>query len=336
MPVLTTADEVSDIAFGFMGSKALFAALHVDLFSHLSDSPLSLDEAAGATGLAPERARTLLTALTSLGLVSEEEGRFANAPAADAFLVKGARYDFSDYLRHQVDRQMYRLMDQIVPALENRLPPGAIASYRDWFSDPEQARLYSESQHAGSLGPARSLARDLDLTTARRMLDVGGGTGAFSITLCAANPALSATIIDFPNVATVGRERIAEAGLEHRIAYAGEDALDGAWPGEQDVVLMSYLFSGVPDHAHDGLLANAYGALVPGGRVLVHDFILSEDRQGPRNTALWQLQHTAFTPKARSLDAAWLSAALDRAGFSAIRCREMIPGMTMLVEAERP
>lgn len=334
--LLTKAEEISDIAFGFMGSKALFAALHFGVFTHLKNGPMTSEELAKKTGLHPQRCQTLLTAVAALKLVSVDDGVYANSPAAEAFLVKGAKYDFGDYLRLQVDRQMYGLLDQITDALADELPESATASYAEWFSDPEQARIYSESQHAGSLGPARGLARDLDLSDKRRLLDVGGGTGAYAITLCAAFPELTATIVDFPNVAAVGEEYIEQAGLSDRIAYRRGNALETEWPRDQDVILMSYLFSGVPDTSHEGLIARALDHLAPGGLLLIHDFVVDADGVGPKNAALWQLQHTAFTPHARSLDDAWLAKALRSAGFRSVTVRPMIPDMTMLAQGTRP
>lgn len=335
VPLLTTAEEVSDVAFGFMASKALFAALHYGVFTQLADGPATAEAVGAACGLHPERARTLLTALTGIGLVSVDDGRFSNAPGAASFLVKGARHDFGDYLRLQVDRQMYPLFDQIEGALSDSLPPEATGSYAQWFDDPDQARLYSESQHAGSLGPARTLTRLADLSEARHLLDVGGGTGAMAITLCRANPELKATIVEFPNVAEIGRGYVEEAGLGERIQYLEGNALDTQWPAEQDAVLMSYLFSGVPGAAHEPLIQRAHEHLAPGGRFMLHDFVVEADRSGPKLAAWWQLQHTAFTPRARSLDDAWLSQALDSAGFDEVSVQSMIPGMTMLAQGVR-
>lgn len=336
MHALTTADQISDIAFGFMGSKALFAALEQGVFTHLAKTPMSAEDLAARSDLDAPRAETLLTALAGLGLLTVEDGKYANSPAAEAFLVNGAKYDFGDYLRLQVGRQMYGLLDQIEPALTGRLDDDATASYADWFSDPEEARLYSESQHAGSLGPARQLAKSLDLSGAKRMLDVGGGTGAFAITLCQAAPDLRATIVDFPNVAALGREYVAQAGLGNRITYVEGNALETEWPKGQDLILMSYLLSGVPGEAHAGLLTRAHEHLAPGGRLLVHDFVVEPDRTGPRLAALWQLQHTAFTPEARSLDAGTLVQELRGAGFEDVAVDEMIPQMTKLAVARKP
>jgi SAM-dependent methyltransferase len=336
MTSLTEAEEISEIAFGYMGSKALFAALDFGIFTSLSGGARDIPAIAEAAGLPEERARTLLTALTALGLTERQGEGFANSPAAEAFLVRGAKYDFGDYLRLQVGRQMYPVMDQIGDALAGRLSKDAIGSYAAWFSDPEEARLYSESQHAGSLGPARSLARKVDLGDVRHLLDVGGGTGAFAITLARANPELRATVVDFPNVAELGRAYVADAGLSERITFRDGDALEAEWPGGQDAILMSYLLSGLPDHTHEALLARARDHLAPGGRLLVHDFIVDEDRSGPKNTALWQLQHTAFTPEARSLSDGWLAERMRAAGFERVEVGPLIPGMTKLATGHRP
>ncbi|MDR9484218.1 MAG: methyltransferase [Sediminimonas sp.] len=337
MTLATKADEISEIAFGFMGSKALFAALQLKVFTHLAEGPLSAEELAQKADVHPDRAQTLLTALASLGLIEVQDGnRFGNAPASQAFLVNGAKYDFGDYLRLQVGRQMYSLLDQIENALQGTMDADDTASYAEWFADPDEARLYSESQHSGSVGPARQLSGALDLSGARRMLDVGGGTGAFAITLCKDNPDLTASIVDFPNVAELGRGYVEKAGLSDRIAYIPGNALEAEWPADQDVILMSYLLSGVPGETHVDLIRRAYDHLVPGGRLLIHDFVVEKERTGPKLAALWQLQHTAFTPEARSLDAGWLEVALDEIGFADAQVAPLIPKMTMLAQGTKP
>ena len=69
---------------------------------------------------------------------------------------------------------------------------------------------------------------------------------------------------------------------------------------------------------------------------MLHDFVVDAERTGPKLAALWQLQHTAFTPEARSLDDAWLADSLGEAGFEDVSVRPMIPGMTMLAMGRRP
>lgn len=334
---IETVEDLSSIAFGFMASKALFAGLHVDLFSALADGPKSAEDLAEAVDTPINRIVMLTTALASVGLLTIGDDRqIQNSPAAQSFLSRQSKYDFGDYLRYQIDQQMYPFMLQLNAVMKGNLSDDAIASYRHWMANEEQASVYSESQHAGSLGPGRTLARKVDLGDASSLLDVGGGTGAMTISLCREYDDLHATIIDFPNVAEIGWRFISDAGLVDRVRYIPGNAIKAQWPGNQDAILMSYLMSGVPGDEVEGLLQKAFEALSPGGKLMVHDFMVNDDRRGPALAALWQLQHMAFTPDAHSLSDAWLTEAGESIGFAVDEVDNLIPAMTKLVVFSKP
>jgi hypothetical protein len=90
--------DVSAITYGFMASKALFAALDFDLFTQIEQGINSSPALAKATKISENRLVTLLAALKSVGLIAEREGRLINAPATSKFLVAGAPGDFRDYV----------------------------------------------------------------------------------------------------------------------------------------------------------------------------------------------------------------------------------------------
>jgi 2-hydroxy-4-(methylsulfanyl)butanoate S-methyltransferase len=336
--LVESAEDVSRVAFGFMASKALFAGLHIDVFTHLAAGPKNSDAIAKAAGIPVNRVTTLMTALTGVGLVERHGANetYSNAPGAEAFLAKGSKYEFGDYLRYQIDQQMYPLLGQLNDVLDGTLGPDSIDSYQDWLSDPEEALIYCEAQHAGSLGPGRTLARLVDLSEAETLLDVGGGTGAMSIRLLEAYPKLVSTIIDFPNVAEIGWQFITKAGMIDRIRYIPSNALVAEWPKAQGAILMSYLFSGIPGDEVPRLIDDAFDCLTPGGRFMIHDFMVEDGRTGPSMAALWQLQHMAFTPDARSVTPGWLRTNMEAAGFVDIQEEGMIPGLTRLVHARKP
>ena len=102
MPIepVQSAEEVSRLAFGFMASKALFAGLHVDVFSRLSAGPLTAQELAAQSRVPVNRLRILLHALLAVGLVCLDDEQFSNAPASELFLSSHSKYDFGDYLRY--------------------------------------------------------------------------------------------------------------------------------------------------------------------------------------------------------------------------------------------
>jgi ubiquinone/menaquinone biosynthesis C-methylase UbiE len=331
MEPITDVRDISHIAYGFMASKVLFASLHLDLYSRLAEHPKTLHQLATETGIASHRLLTLLTACRSLGLLTREHETYRNAPASARYLVRGAPAYFGDYFRFQVDRHVYPHLEHLDAALRGEPTP---ALY-DLMADEDEAAHFTRAQHAGSLGPAAVLTTMVNLSHCHTLLDVAGGSGAFSITLCRRYPALRATLIDFPQVIATAQQFVAASGVAQQIACIAGDALTVPWPQHQDVVLMSYLLSAVSQRAIRQLLEQAYSALRPGGLLLLHDFMVDDDRTGPPTAALW---FTVFlsNPEAISFTPGWLGELMSAQGFAVEEVREVIPSITKLLVAKKP
>ena len=335
MKPLENIEEIFHVAFGYMASKALFAGLHLGVFEAVAEAPSGLAVLVEKTGAEERGLMTLLTALTSLGLLERTAAGWVNSPAARDFLVSGAPGDLGDYLRFQIDRQMYPFMHNLSDALRGRRDAVPFEDYEAWFGDAGEARLYSESQHTASVSLGPLAAALVDLSACRKLLDVGGGSGAFSIGLCQVNPQLQATILDFPSVIEVAREFVARAGLEARFAFVPGNALKTEWPDGQDAVLFSYVSGSVSAEGVEDLYRRAHRALVPGGVVVIHDFMVDDDRSGPPLPALWALQHFAFTPGGVALTPGFVSGLLVEAGFEEAAVGPFVPGMTRLARARK-
>jgi ubiquinone/menaquinone biosynthesis C-methylase UbiE len=335
--------QLSGIAYGFMASKALFAALELDLFTLVADGPTGTAELAAKTGVAENRMQTLLHALASLGLLAPTAVGYANSPAAQRWLVRGAPGAIGEYYRLQVGRQIYPALTHLDEGLAGT--GGAFATLTGLLSSPEAARTFTDAQHHGSLGAARVLAGRLDgeLAGARRLLDVGGGSGAFSIAFAERVPGLRATVLDLPEVVEVARGYRDAAGLAERIDLLAADAVHDPWPADQDVVLLSYLLSAIGDAEIDVVLGRAADCLRPGGLLVVHDFMLEDDPAGgaapkPVAAALWFLQYVAYHPDTVSFSAAQLAGRMRQHGFTATSEEVLIPGITSVIctrKAER-
>jgi ubiquinone/menaquinone biosynthesis C-methylase UbiE len=137
-------------------------------------------------------------------------------------------------------------------------------------------------------------------------------------------------------VTDVARRYVEEAGMSDRIALLAGDARETDWPGNQDVVLMSYLLSSVDGADIATLLGLAYSALRPGGKLIVHDFMLDERRSGPSSAALFFLSYLAYQPDAISFTSSDLKPMLAAAGFKTILDEVMIPEITKMLVAQKP
>lgn len=332
MELLADVKDISRIGYGFMASKTLFAALDLEIFSHLADGALTADELQRRSAAAPNALRTLLRACTSLGLLGLDGGRYFNAPAASAYLAKASPRYFGDYFRYQLDRQIYPSLEEVGDALNGKPTTPMYAR----MASPDEAELFSNAQHVGSLGPAHLLAQRVDGSGWARLLDVAGGSGAFSIALCRRYPGLQATVLDFPAVVPIARRYAADAGLADRIATIAGEALATPWPDDQDAVLMSYLLSAMPADSFRPLFDKARRALKPGGVLLVHDFMLDDARHGPTNAALWFVANVVSGPGLVSFSAGDLGTLLLDSGFAALESTDLLEGLTGLLSARKP
>ena len=320
-----------------MASKALFAALEFDLFTHIAQGAASTSALAKVTGIAENRLITLLAALKSLGLISESDGRLVNAPATRRYLVAGAPGDFRDYVRFVNGEFGYESFRHLSAALRGeRIFPGK-GFYEGMIYDAGiGGERFSSAQHAGSLGPARLLAKRRDLKDRHKLLDVGGGSGAYSIAFCAAYPRLHATILDFPETVDTAKLCAREAGLTDRIAHLAGNAIEVEWPQGHDVVFMSYIWSAVGEAELTILAKRAAASLRPGGLVFIHDFMVDDAREGPAFAAWYLLGSIFDNPTAVCLTPTKVERVLREAGFHIDGTETMLPGITMLTKASKP
>ena len=165
MDPITDVREISRIAYGFKASKALLVGIDLELFSRLSECEETLASLAEETGVADNRLETLLTALTSLGLLVNDEGSYSNAPASEDYLVKGKPAYFGDYFNLQTDQFIFPAYNHLGAVVRGQSTPSEWRDYESLMQDAETAERFSKGQHAGSLGPAIALSKQVDLST---------------------------------------------------------------------------------------------------------------------------------------------------------------------------
>jgi ubiquinone/menaquinone biosynthesis C-methylase UbiE len=338
MKPLEDVRQISALTYGFIASKALFAALDLDLFTKIAKGTVTVAALAEATGTAPNRLRTLMTALKTVGLVSESEGRFTNAPATATYLVAGAAGDFRDYIKVVNGGFLYEGLRHLEKAMrgERIFPDKGFYEGIVYSEGGVGGPAFSSAQHAGSLGPARLMSRRVDLSGATKFLDVGGGSGAYTLAFLKQNPKLQATILDFPETTETARRYVTEAGMTDRVSYVRGNAITTDWPGGQDAVLMSYVWSAVGGNDIKVLARRAFEALRPGGLVMVHDFMVDDRHEGPAFAAWYLLASLPDNPQAECLTPGFVETVLRDAGFVIEGSETMIDEITHLTRARRP
>lgn len=315
-----SAVRLMELSTGFWAFKTLAAAHELDLFSHLAGGAgITVAGLAEALGLHLRPAEMLLTGCAALGLLEKKDGRYHNTPLSEAYLVRGKPYYFGGFVQ-MADKRLYAGWGRLTEALRTNRPttwdPAIQSSLFDG-EDPTMLAVFWEAMHSLSTMSARKLGEAVDFSGFRRLLDIGGGSGAYDIELCKQYGELRATAFDLPHVAEIAKGKIAEAGLTDRIETVGGDFFEQL-PKDHDVHLLSMILHDWDEAKNRALLSRSFEALPSGGAVVISELLVNDEKTGPVPAALMSLNMLIET-EGRNYTPAEYSAWLEEAGFRHIK-----------------
>lgn len=318
--------RLQGIARAYTQSAVLFAAIDAKLFTHVHNGAVTEQALVEATGLRTIDVNRLVTCALSMDLLRwsgrSQATELTNAPDVDAYLVEGnARYagPWMTFTRPDVPKwfEMTELM---------RSERGThLGMYEELTVDA--AKKYHQATSSIGFGAARRFAKTIDLTGRHHLLDLGGGSGAYSITAVERFDGLRATVLDLPPVVVATNEYIDDAGVSDRVDTVGADFTVGEFPGPVDVVVMA---SNLPIYDGDviaGVVARAFRALEPGGEMHLIGEMLADDRTGPVDAAMWGMNELICGSLGRSHTAGECAGYFEAAGFTNVEVTEFVPGV---------
>lgn len=329
------------LSSGFWAFKTLAAAHELDLFTHLSrNGGTTSKELAKRFGTAERPAEMLLTACAALGLLKKKAGRYQNSALAAQFLVRGKPYYFGGFIE-MLDKRLYPAWGKLTEAIRTNRPtswdPEKQGSLFEG-EDPEMLAHFWEAMHSISSSTARALGAAVDLSRCKRLLDVGGGSGAFDIELCRRYRRLRATVYDLPHVVEIAASKIAQAGFGDRIqTAAGDFFTDASYPAGHDAIVLSLIMHDWNEEEDRRILRKCYDALPSGGMVIICELLVNNEKTGPVPGALMSLNMLIETAGGRNYTAAEYTGWLSDTGFHKIRTvRFASPGADGAVIARKP
>lgn len=279
-PAAVTAEPILKIAVGFMAAKHLFAASELGLFEALASGTASADEVAERMGIPPRTAAIVAAAVASLGLIEQEGSFYRNSAAASAFLAGKPESGLRPLLQF-LDNISYPLWQKFIDAVRSGQGHAQFGKF-----DKESQQIFSAGVEALTAPVAAALAMNYDFNRHRRLLDVGGGTGSFLLTVLRNYPALSGTLFDLPGACAVARQRLSAEPEGQRIDIIAGDVFKDELPGDHDVMLVAntiHVFS----HAHNfELLKKMRAIATPATRLLLVDLWTDPTHSAPPMAAL--------------------------------------------------
>ncbi|MHC4543075.1 MAG: methyltransferase [Planctomycetota bacterium] len=283
-------DEVTmlyNLSWGYRAARVLHVANEIDLFTTLSDKEMTLEEISQKCSTKPDMTEKLLMACTAMGLLEKGGSRYKNTKLSNTYLVRGQELYQGDIIAHS----------GTVCNFWNSLEDEVRVTARPEKKPEDEHRNFIMGMHNITVaGRADVFINNIDLAGRRKLLDVGGGPGTYSIAACRRYPELGAVVFDLPETISITKEVIAREGMQDRVSTQEGNWDTDAFGEGNDVVLLSNVLHGSGSKA-EMKLKKAYDSMVDGGLLLVQDFLLNDEKTGSLIPALFNIMVGAYSSR---------------------------------------
>ena len=315
-------ERLNEMIRGYMPSRCILTALELDLFTAIGDGTNA--EEIGTRVHANGRAISmLLNALAALGLLSKRGDQYRNTPDSARFFAQDAKDCQRNGLLHTAN--IWHRWSTLTEAVRcgARIPVHG-ASSADWTSN------FVAGMQRNARDRAPLVVEALGTTGVRRILDLGGGSGAYSIAFAKASHDVQCEILDLPEVVPLTAEYVRAAGVSAQIGLRPGDMLHDDLGSGYDIVMLNAICHMFSEEQNLHLFRRACQALAPNGRLVVQDFILNPDKAGPLHAALFSLNMLVGTDAGATYSEAEYTAWMKAAGIAEVH-RIQLPGPSDLI-----
>jgi ubiquinone/menaquinone biosynthesis C-methylase UbiE len=304
-------------------ANILIAALEFRVFTHLGKRRLTSRAFAQKRRIHPEGAEALLNALVSLGALKKSGNTFANtAETFRHFCEHSPQYKIGTvFLRKENRDEWSHLLDIIK---NGRNPSG------NDDDDPEFREPFTYAMHERSRNFSKPLAQFITRKPVGILVDIGGGPGSYSAEILKQDKSARAVLIDRSASLKIAKKILKNSAVIERFDFVSGDLFKVSFGNETDTVLYSNILHIYNESENLRLFEKIYKSLKPGGRFILVDLFLKNNRTEPQDAALFSLTMLLFTATGRTYTFEETKKLLKKSGFGKFTHCELGQGCSVI------
>jgi predicted O-methyltransferase YrrM len=294
----------------FWEARILLTAAELNVFEPLLEQEKTSEAVAKERSADVRGMEMLLDALVSLGLLVKKNDRFRVRPGFEPYLSQSSSESIIPVLMHMAHLwQRWSKLSDIVRKGANEV----MGERRD--RDEETLNAFIGAMHALGSQMAGEVMTRLNLSSHKKMLDIGGGSGVYTIAALKAAPQLQAALFDFPAVLKIAKEKLSEQNLLDRVNLIAGDFYKDRLPQGHDLALLSAIIHQNSRNQNVELFRKVYDALLPGSTIVIRDYVMSEDHTQPPEGTFFAINMLVNTEGGGTYSFTEISEDLAKAGF---------------------
>ncbi len=317
-------NAIREFASSFQKSRILLSGIELDVFSNIEESGSTNKQIANKLKLDVHACERLMNALVSLGFLKKQNQQFFNTPESFAFLSRKSP-DYLGGLMHSNHLwNTWSNLTKVVRTGVSAHPDEINVRGDDWLT------AFITAMHDRAKKQAPEQLASIGLSGVKSILDIGGGSGAYSMEFVVRKPEIEATVFDLPNVVPITKTFLEKEGFAGKVkTYAGDYTRDELPNGFDMVFLSAIIHSNSLDVNRD-LIKKCYGSLNKNGRIVIQDWIMNKDRTQPTSGAVFAINMLVGTEAGDCFTEPEVSEMMTAAGFRDISRTEFETGYSRM------
>jgi SAM-dependent methyltransferase len=323
---ITTPGELIEMVNAFRISKIILSAYELGLFTILENLTLTSDEVAKTLKMNRRSTDRFMNALVSIGLLNKVNFQFSNTPFSAKYLVKGKPF-YLEGLSHQV--HLWKTWSTLTDAVK----VGTTVAVEESIGERGEEWLTSfiAAMHSRGVPQSKEVADVIDLSKTRSVLDVGGGSGAFSFEFIRRDKEMKAVVFDLPAVVTLTQKYIDQAGLTSKVVTkAGDYLLDDFGDGYDLIFVSAVIHINSPEE-NQALIRKCAESLNTKGQLIILDHFMNDERTEPVIGAIFALNMLVGTEHGDTYTESEVRSWMLDAGLKDILRKETIHGTSLMI-----
>jgi len=325
MKEIKSSEDIREIANAFRESRILLSAIELGIFSVIDKHLISAEDVAKKINTDTRATDRLLNALCAMGLLKKAKGRFFNSDLASKYLVED-KPDFMGNLFHT--NHLWKSWSNLTESLKQG---SSLKSEKTKEEKHNWTEAFIRAMHYRGVNQGKILAMMIDLSNVKKMLDVGGGSAAFSMEIVKKNPLIQATVLDLPYVIPLTKKYVTEAGLQNNFDFIEGSFLSLDFESNYDLILLSAIIHMNSYEQNKLLVKKCSDALNKNGMLIINDFIMSEDRTKPYHGTLFALNMLVGTANGDTFTEQEIREWFESAGLSNIERKNTSFGSDLMI-----
>jgi precorrin-6B methylase 2 len=326
-----TPFAIMSLVSKFQESRIFMTAAEMDVFTLLEKNPMSAQEIANRLEATVRGVTILLDAVVSMGLLEKMEETYHCPAEVASILSKESPTSIMPMVMLATGGwKRWSDLTDIVGHGKDRIRGTA------FDINESEKEAFTGAMHAVAYEMAPLIVAAIKPGEARKLLDIGGGSGAYTQAFLEASPGLTATIFDLPSVINMARQRLASTGLLDRIQLVAGDFYKDELPTGHDLALLSAIIHQNSPEQNIELYRKIFRALQPEGRLVIRDHVMSSDHTQPASGAFFAVNMLVVTAGGQTYSFEEIKSSLESAGFIKVNLIQPDERMNGLVEGFKP